>query len=316
LKDFEKFQTKIPSIFLIFANRAFSIQDFAPTLTLRIFFKMKIKTYYIHCALLALLTACKTAAPAAPKVVTPTVDNSNTPANTASNHKVYQNLLAEVAKPQQFQSIKIGSKINVEMDKFVPSLNAQFYIENQQKIWVNVTALFMNFGRALCTPQGFKAYEKLNSTYIDADYQFANDLLGVNFINYQVLQNLLLGRNFMPINPNDYELNSTEQGYWLTSKKPQIIENKGQKTAMNIKLLFAQDFKLSQVQMQEQNSNHGLNISYQNWTHEQQDWFPKNITISVKKDKNKVINIENNSFEFIKMDTPYAVPNGYTKRDL
>ena len=49
----------------------------------------------------------------------------------------------------------------------------------------------MSQARANITPAGIKAYEKINKTYIDSNFDYINNLLKVNFIDYSALQNLL-----------------------------------------------------------------------------------------------------------------------------
>ena len=62
----------------------------------------------------------------------------------------------------------------------------------------------MSQARANITPAGIKAYEKINKTYIDSNFDYINNLLKVNFIDYSALQNLLLGKTFIPVNEKDY----------------------------------------------------------------------------------------------------------------
>jgi Domain of unknown function (DUF4292) len=267
-------------------------------------------TYKILClAILLMLFSCKTASNAVKT-------DTTTPVIVKTENIAYTQLLSEIQKPQSFESVKISSKITVEMDKFVPALDAQFYIENKQKIWLNVSAFFMNFARALCTKEGLKAYEKVGSTYINSDYQFVNDLLNVNFIDYQVLQNILLGRSFLPINEANYNFSISQSGYQLQSKTPQKIEVKGKSTALDVKILFGTDFQLLNIEVLEANTPNVLSIDYQNWVVQQNESWPKSVKISIKNDKNRLIKIENTKFEFLKMETPYAVPNGYTKRAI
>ena len=77
-----------------------------------------------------------------------------------------------ITKKSDFDALKITSKIDAEVGKFVPTIDATIYIENNQKIWMNMSALFMNVGRGIATPQGLKAYEKLSKTYIDSDFSY------------------------------------------------------------------------------------------------------------------------------------------------
>lgn len=94
----------------------------------------------------------------------------------------------KILKKDDFESIKISSKIDAETGQFVPTLDATFYIENNQKVWINLQALFINMARGIATPSGIKGYEKVNKTYIDSDFSYINNLLKVNFIDYNSLQ--------------------------------------------------------------------------------------------------------------------------------
>ena len=55
--------------------------------------------------------------------------------------------------------------------------------------------------------------------YIDSNFDYINNLLKVNFIDYSALQNLLLGKTFIPVNEKDYTFLQNENGYLLNSAK-------------------------------------------------------------------------------------------------
>ena len=130
-----------------------------------------------------------------------TVEQNPAPAENVSSNKAF---FETVTKKDDFESLKITSKVNAETDKFIPTIDGTFYIENDQKIWANFSFLFMSQARANITPTGIKAYEKINKTYIDSNFDYINNLLKVNFIDYSALQNLLLGKTFIPVNEKDY----------------------------------------------------------------------------------------------------------------
>ena len=141
------------------------------------------------------LTACKTSQTTTQRPV-------DISAPTTSSNAFY----SSIAKASAFKTLKINSNINIENGNFIPQLSATIYIDNQRKTWMNISAMFLNVGRGIATPQGIKGYEKWDKSYIDSDFTYLNRLLNVNFINYQAFQNLLVGKVFIPINEKDFVL--------------------------------------------------------------------------------------------------------------
>src|SRR6218665_320793 len=104
-----------------------------------------------------------------------------------------------IAKKSSFDAVKINSKIDARTGSFIPTLDAVIYVENGQKVWMNLTAVILQAARSVATPEGIKGYYKLDKTYIDSDFSYLNKLLNVNFIDYNALQNLLIGKTFIPV---------------------------------------------------------------------------------------------------------------------
>ncbi len=219
----------------------------------------------------------------------------------------------KILKKDDFESIKISSKIDAETGQFVPTLDATFYIENNQKVWINLQALFINMARGIATPSGIKGYEKVNKTYIDSDFSYINNLLKVNFIDYNSLQNLLLGKTFVPVNENDYSLTPNEQGFVLNSIKNQIFETNGKKSEYKISLDYDKELDLKKVFLQDLTSKNTLEINYENFENIGSQKLPKNVKIIIKGQKTNQIFIENTKFDFLKMETPFSIPANYTK---
>lgn len=177
-------------------------------------------------------------------------------------------------------------------------------------------AIFLNVGRGIATPEGIKGYEKWNKTYIESDFSYLNKLLNVNFIDYNSLQNLLLGKTFIPINEKDFLVTKNTQGYRLISSKNLTFTNNGQVSEYSVAMDFSNDFNLMQVNLVDKNKTNELEISYLNWTGFEEMMLPKNVKIIIKGTKTSQILLENTRFESSKMDTPYSVPNNYTKTEI
>lgn len=236
----------------------------------------------------------------------------DTGAELGSNKVFYNSILKEA----NYSDLKINSKVNVENGSFIPTLDATIYLEKDKKVWLNLTALFINMARGIATTDGIKAYEKYNKTYIDSDFGYLNQLLNVNFIDLKSLQNLLIGKTFIPINENDFKLTRNAAGYTLTSIKNQQIKSNGKVSEYAIKMVYSTDFNLSNVSLKDANSDDNLDVSYSNWETVNNIPLPQNVKIIINGKKRSEILLENTKFDFSKMDTPYSVPNNYKKTDI
>ena len=221
-----------------------------------------------------------------------------------------------VNKVSEFEQVKINSRVNVETGSFIPTLDATIYIENGQKIWMNMVAVFLNVGRGIATPEGIKGYEKWNKTYIESDFSYLNNLLNVNFIDFRSLQNLLTGKTFIPVNEKDFVLTKNLQGYNVASSKNLKFTSDGKVSEYTVSIDYTNDFDLSKVNLKNINTADQLEITYSDWIDVEGTKFPKNVKIIIKGSKTSQILLENTKFESSKMDTPYSVPSNYTKTEI
>lgn len=221
-----------------------------------------------------------------------------------------------ITKKSSFDALKINSKIDAKTGTFIPTLDAVIYIENGQKIWMNLTAVILQAARGIATPDGVKGYYKLDKTYIDSDFRYLNKLLNVNFIDYSALQNLLLGKTFLPVSDNNYKLTQNTQGFNLSSKETQKITENGKTTEYNISLDYDNDLNLNHVLLSNPQNNDQLEITYSNREILNNESFPKNVKIIIKAKKTDEILIENTKFDFSRMETPYSVPANYKKTEI
>ncbi|REC57163.1 DUF4292 domain-containing protein [Chryseobacterium piscium] len=216
----------------------------------------------------------------------------------------------------KFDHVKISSKITAS-DLRVSPLDAVIYIENDKKIWSNITFLIIPAARALITPEGIKAMDRYNKNYIDSDFDYLNNLLNVNFIDYTTLERLLMGRTFMHITNSNSKIIKNSQGYQLTSITNQKIVTNEVTREYKVEMQYTEDFNLNWVKLQDVKSNDAIEIVYENWeTFPNEVKLTKNVKIIIKGSKTSQILIENTKFDFSRMETPYSVPANYKKIDI
>ena len=262
------------------------------------------KKYLLILGILASVLSCKT------RTVTEPPISSTTP--VPGNSSVF----AKINADENFNQIKINSKVTAETGSMIPPLDAVIYIEKDRKVWMNMVAVFLNIARGIATPDGIKAYEKWNKTYIDSDFRYLNDLLKVNFIDYKVLEKLLLGKSFINLDPKDYQLTRNSSGYSVTSVKNIRFTSKDQVSDYKISMQYSSDLLLSSVQLKNTGNGDEVEIFYSNWTVFENMNLPKNVKIVIKGGKESRIFLENTKFESSKMETPYNVPGNYTKTEI
>ncbi|MPS74098.1 MAG: DUF4292 domain-containing protein [Chryseobacterium sp.] len=240
----------------------------------------------------------------------------NLPVSTTKPIENNAQFFSAIGKKSTFDAVKINSKIDARTGSFIPTLDAVIYIENGQKIWMNLTAVVLQAARGVATPEGVKGYYRLDKTYIDSDFGYLNKLLNVNFIDYNSLQNLLLGKTFLPVSDENYKLTPNVQGFNLSSKETQKITENGKTTEYNISLDYDKDLNLNHVLLTNILNNDQLEITYSDREILNNESFPKSVKIIIKAKKTDEILIENTKFDFSRMETTYSVPANYKKTEI
>ncbi|KPH11274.1 DUF4292 domain-containing protein [Chryseobacterium sp. ERMR1:04] len=218
--------------------------------------------------------------------------------------------------PPKFDQIKISSKVNVETGSFIPTLDATIYIENNQKVWMNLSAFLFTVARGIATPEGIKGQDKTSKTYIDSDFDYLNNLLNVNFIDYKSLEKILMGRTFVKISDSQFTLTKNAQGYKMASNVNQKIVTEEKTREYKITLQYDTNYDLLNVNLKDVLSPDELEISYSNWDEYNAIRLPKNVKIIIKGSKSSQILLENTKFDFSRIETPYSVPSSYKKIEI
>ena len=216
----------------------------------------------------------------------------------------------------EFKQIKINSKITADNIRVSP-LDATIYIENDKKIWSNINFLFFNAARAIITPEGIKAVDKYNKNFIDSDFEYLNNLMNINFIDYKTLEKLLLGRTFLLVSNRNSSITKNEEGYELSSITNQKIVTNGVEREYKLNMRYSNDYNLIYVKLQDVKSDDAVEIVYDQWgSFENNLRLPQSVKIIIKGSKSSQILLENTKFGFTKMETPYSVPANYKKIEI
>ena len=72
------------------------------------------------------------------------------------------------------------------------SFNAQFRIDYDKTIWVDISALGLSVARAILTPTRVQAINRINKVYYDYSFDEIKKLINVD-IDFKTLQDIIIG---------------------------------------------------------------------------------------------------------------------------
>jgi len=242
--------------------------------------------------------------------------DSNNPIDGSKNIQDRLTFYENIYIHPKFDQIKINSKITADNIRVSP-LDATIYIESDKKIWSNINFLFFNAARAIITPEGIKAVDKYNKNFIDSDFEYLNNLLNINFIDYKTLEKLLMGRTFLLVSNRNSNITKSEEGYQLSSITNQKIITNGVEREYKLNMRYSNDYDLIYVKLQDVKSDDAVEIVYDQWeSFDNNLRLPQSVKIIIKGSKTSQILLENTKFGFTKMETPYSVPTNYKKIEI
>ena len=191
--------------------------------------------YFFSFIVIALLASCKQM-----KVVSTTDNDIINSQNKAFKQIESQQKLAD------FESIVIQGNLSQSIKSEIPELKITMVVEKDKLIWTNASFLIFS-ARSLVTPNKFKAYEKIKRTYVDEDFSYINNLLGLDFIDFESVQKLLTGKLFFPISTEEFNFDISKNQYLLISKEPILVKMKDKQKKYNRKIIFNSDFSINSI---------------------------------------------------------------------
>ncbi|MGY8938452.1 MAG: DUF4292 domain-containing protein [Flavobacteriales bacterium] len=261
--------------------------------------KLKIKMRTLKYLLLSVLffTSCKIKKQAS--------DTAGFVKEMSAKKVVKKHIAANFAK----NTLEAKFKVDYRDRKMKQSISVALKIKKDEVIWLKGTK-FINIFKAKITPEKVRFYSSLEKTYFEGDFAMLQKLLGVE-INFQQLQNLFLGQAMLDLKKEKQEVAIAENTYVLSSKRQ----------ANFFEALFAvnaKNFKLAYQSIRQDKKMRRLAINYPSYTVVQEEVFPKEIKINVKRGKESTtIDFTLKTIEFnTKINTFFSIPAGYKRIKL
>ncbi|MDE3742254.1 DUF4292 domain-containing protein [Maribacter polysaccharolyticus] len=204
----------------------------------------------------------------------------------------------------KFKTLSGRIKIGFFDGESTKSVTVSLRMEKDKTIWISAP-----FGvvKAYITPNRVSFYNKLDNEYFDGDFSYLSNLLGTE-LDFDKVQNLLLGQALFDLRKDKYEVSLSETDYILKPKKPMDLF----KTSFMVE---PDNFMMAAQQLSQPSKKRVLDITYKNYQKTNNRILPNEIFITAIDGNGKnTIDIDYRSVEFNKdLNFPYKIPNGFKK---
>jgi hypothetical protein len=230
-------------------------------------------------------------------IVEPATNNKLTAEKIIENH--YKNKL-------NFNTLYIKSSVRYSDPNQSQNVSAEIKIKKDEIILVSIRILGITMAKALITPEKVQYYEKLNSSYFEGNYSTLSKLLGSE-LDFQKVQNLLLGEAFDDLKTGKYNYTLEESSYKLESVSNSAIRK--------IFYLSGDQFLVTKEEISQPSLERMLQVIYPARRSAEEFHLPTGIAIEAdQKSEKTTLNINYNSVSFNEeLSFPYSVPNSYER---
>jgi len=207
------------------------------------------------------------------------------------------------------ETVDAKLKVDFKNEKQEIGLSVRMKIKKDEVIWLKGTK-FITVFKAKITPNKVSFYSPYKKNYIEGDFETLKEILGFE-INFNQLQNLILGQTLYDINAEEHSAALVENDYVLKPKKqPELFD-----------ILYKINqvhFKLNEQSLMNNEKKQSLNILYPNYKETDNTLFPETIQIKAnQKTKASNIGITIRSIIFDEdISIPYKIPEGYQEIKL
>jgi len=195
-------------------------------------------------------------------------------------------------------------KIDYTEGESSQSVSVSFRMEKDSAISLSAP---LGIVKAYITPDRVSFYNKLDNEYFDGNFSYLSQLLGTD-LNFQKVQNLLLGEPLFDLRDEKYAVEIANDNYQLKPKKAGELF----KTLFQIEPL---NYKMAVQQLSQPWEKRLLEINYKDYQKVNKWTLPGAIAIlAVDGDNTNNITLEFRNMEFNKvLNFPYNIPNGFKK---
>lgn len=205
-----------------------------------------------------------------------------------------------------FKTLSSRMRLNYQDEDRSQSVTVSFRMAKDETIWISAQLLGIPLAKALITRDRVSYFEKIGKTYFEGDYSLLSKWLGTP-LDYDKLQNLLLGQAIYDLREDKYVLTESTRGY-------QLVPANGAADA--IKKMFLLDpgnYKASAQQLNQDRENRNVTVTYPKYQRVSGRTLPEEIKIVANEGgRGTNIDISLRSVSFNEnLNFPFEIPSGY-----
>ncbi len=209
-------------------------------------------------------------------------------------------------KTPNFKTLAGRLKIEYQENNESKSVTVSFRMEKNKTIWLSKLGIV----KALVTPNRVAFYNTLENEYFDGTFNYLSELLGTP-LNFNALQNVLLGTPIISLKENQLQLEIINKNYVLN-------QTDAFKNIFFKYFIDGKNYTLKKEKITQTNASKSLEILYLEYQEIDLQTIPKKITlIASEKEDKTTINLE---FKGLKRNEnlrfPFKIPSGYKKIEL
>ncbi|MFX0555988.1 DUF4292 domain-containing protein [Maribacter sp. CXY002] len=201
-----------------------------------------------------------------------------------------------------FKTLSGKVKIDYSDGDASQNFTVSLRMEKDKGIWMSAP---LGIVKAYITPTRVSFYNKLENEYFDGDFSYLSKLLGTE-VDFEMLQNLLLGQAIVDLRSEKYTISIAEDSYQLKPKGVGTL----------YKMLYQiepQNFKMALQQLAQPSKKQLLEIRYENYQRVEKDILPNEIRIlALEENRRNAIVLEYRNIELNgAINFPYKIPKGF-----
>ncbi|WP_029036333.1 DUF4292 domain-containing protein [Salinimicrobium xinjiangense] len=208
------------------------------------------------------------------------------------------------ANEVDFNTLQGRLNLNYQTEDRSQSVTVVFRMKKDETIWMSGQLLGIPLAKVMITPNSVQFYEKITRTYFDGDFRLLSDLLGTP-LDYEKMQNLLLGQTIYDLRDERYRLTESTRGYQLEPEQEALLKK--------MFLLDAGNFKALAQQLGQPRDNRSVTVTYPEYQKISGQLFPGQIQIVANDGpENTRIDMTFRNVEFnVPVSFPFSIPSGY-----
>lgn len=223
------------------------------------------------------------------------------PAEDAAVQKV---ILEHKNSEVDFETLSGRLRVHYKDASSDHSVTVSFRMKKDDTIWMSGKLLGFPLAKVLITPNSVQYYEKISGTYFDGDFRLLSDLLGIP-LNFEKVQNLLIGQAIYDLSAENYKLTDSPRGYELEPTADAFLKK--------MFLLNPANYRVMAQQIRQPDANRGLVVTYPQYQEVNGRIFPEEIRIVANEEnESTMVDMEFKSVEFnVPLSFPFSIPSGY-----